>query len=161
MHKLELGPRLAYELERAAEQAGVSPDELATLLLNVAVALGPRGAALPFGAAVRQFLDERAADAGRVEAVLAELVERCFAAGPTGGLSEWREAYNPVPYETPSGGTHMVREQPIHAYGPPAPAAAPIVRASALGRYAHLRSGSHEFALAKEAEIAREGRVRR
>lgn len=50
----------------------------------------------------------------------------------------------------------MIREQPIHAYAPPAPA--PVVRHSAFGRYAHLRFGSREFAAAKEAEIAREDR---
>ena len=76
-----------------------------------------------------------------------------------GGLAAWREPYNPIPYETPSSGGLMVREQPIHAYAPSAPG--PIARASALGRYRHLPSGSQEFARAKEAEIAREDRVRR
>lgn len=156
MYKLEVPPRVAYELERLAEPAGVSPEELAILLLNVAVALGPRGALLPFGEAVRQFLGERSVAPGQAEAVLAELLERCLAGEPQGGLGSWREAYNPVPYGPANGGTLMVREQPIHAYAPPAPA--PIVRHSAFGRYAHLRSGSREFAAAKEAEIALEDR---
>ncbi|HET7460919.1 MAG TPA: hypothetical protein VFJ82_06715 [Longimicrobium sp.] len=159
MYRLELPPRVAYELELAAERAGVPPEAFAILLLNVAAALEPRSESSPFGAAVREFLRERSVGAEEARAVLAELVERCFAQQPEGGLGAWREAYNPVPYGPSTGGTHMVREQPIHAYVPPV--AAPVVRHSAFGRYAHLRSGSREFAAAKEAEIAREDRVRR
>lgn len=156
MYKLEVPPRVAYQLERLAEQAGVSPEDLAILLLNVGVALGPRGASLPFGAAVREFLQQRSVGVEQAGAVLAELVERCLAGQPQDGLGTWREAYNPIPYGPETGGTLMLREQPVHAYAPPAPA--PVVRHSAFGRYAHLRSGSREFAAAKEAEIAREDR---
>lgn len=170
MRYLDLPPQLAYGVEQAAEKAGVSPEELATVLLNVAVALyGPRPR-WPFAPAVRDDLEARGTP--EVAALFAELVARCLAAAPENrgpgtvepgtGLGAWYEAYNPVPYETPIGeGTLMAREMPIHAYGQPAPAPGHLARPSALGRYAHLRSGSEEFARAKEAEIAREDRVRR
>ncbi|HET7234100.1 MAG TPA: hypothetical protein VFJ16_29070 [Longimicrobium sp.] len=159
MRELDLPPRLAWELEQAAEQAGVAPPELATLLLKVVVALGPQGGASPFAAAVREFLQARGVGPEQLQEVLAELVGACLAPEPGGGLAAWREPYNPISYATSSSGVHMVREQPVHAYGAPAPG--PIARASALGRYRHLPSGSQEFARAKEAEIAREDRVRR
>ena len=170
MRYRDLPPKLAYEVEQAAEKAGVSPEELATVLLNVAVALYGQRPNWPFAAAVRDNLEARGT--AEVADLFAELVARCLAAAPAnrgagkvekaGGLGAWYEAYNPVPYQTRTGeGTLMVKETPMHAYGQPAPAPGPLARASALGRYAHLRSGSEEFARAKEAEIAREDRVRR
>ena len=170
MRYLDLPPRLAYEVEQAAEKAGVSPEELATVLLNVAVALYGQRPKWPFAATVRDDLEARSA--ARVPALFAELVRRCLDSAPAdrgagaaeagAGLGAWYEAYNPVPYETrPGEGTLMVKEQPMYSYGQPAPVPGPLARASALGRYAHLRSGSEEFARAKEAEITREDRVRR
>ncbi len=170
MHYLDLPPRVAYEVEQAAEKAGVSPEELAPVLLNVAVALYGQRANWPFVSAVREYLEARSPAAAHVPAEFVELVERCIRAAAeggkaketAGGLAGWYEAYNPVPYEIPTGeGTRMVKEQPMYAYGQPAPAPGPLARASALGRYAHLRSGSEEFARAKEAEITREDRARR
>jgi len=169
MRHMELPPRLAYDLENSAARIGASPEDLATVLLNLALALRGEAGSTALTEAVRGLLGERSVSPELLGPAFDELVARCLAAahgnegkaGEGGALGAWREGYTSRPYDTGTGGANMVKEQPIHAYGPPAPAAAPIVRASALGRYAHLRSGSEEFARAKEAEITLEGRVRR
>jgi hemoglobin-like flavoprotein len=160
MHRLDLPPRVASALEKAAEHAGVQPEQLAIVLLNLAMALRDPAAQSPFAQAVRQYLGERSISPEQVSAVVAELVGLCLQQ-EGGGLAAWNEGYLNLPYELATGaGVLMVKESPMYAYGAPAPSPAPLARASAMGRYAHLRSGSEEFARAKAAEIAREDRVR-
>jgi hypothetical protein len=161
MHYLDLPPRVAFELEEAAEAIGATPEQLSILLLNIGVALWGGRVLSPFTVAVRTFLGEQAVDPARAATVLQALVGRCLQTAEADSLlSEWREQYSPVRYHIPHGyGVMMIKEQPIHAYQPAAPS--PLARASARGRYAHLRHGSEEFARAKEAEIALEDRGRR
>lgn len=161
MHYLDLPPRIAFKLEEAAEAIGASPEELSILLLNLGVALWGGRVLSPFAVAVRNLLGKRGVDPEEAAAELQTLVGRCLQPPEEDSLlSEWREQYSPGRYNiSPGHGVLMVKEQPMHAYQPSAPS--PLARASARGRYAHLRYGSEEFARTKEAEIALEDRGRR
>jgi len=161
MHTLVLPPELAHQVEHAAETMDVEARDLALVLLNVAFALRQTTARTGFVHSVHAFLHDRSVEQRELGAVIRELVERCLSAPSEGDeLSGWRGVNNPVQYRIPTGaGVAMVKEQPMYAYEAPAPA--PLARASAMGRYAHLSAGSEAFARAKAAEIAREDRERR
>jgi hypothetical protein len=140
---LELPPPLEEELAHEAEKIGLPADALSRSLLWVASAIVYQTESNPLSGAVRELLTEHSVDPDEFGRMVGEFVQRLqpTADGGVDGmlidgdtLLVWEVKHTPV--ETSSNGSPVRAERP-----------------SAMGKYAHLKWSSDDYARRKQEEI--------
>ena len=111
---LEIARTLDEELNLEAAREGVSPSELATLLIYLAQALLSEREPTPFQKAVREFLSSRSLDPHRVASVWEELVRFCVENPAESDLAPERDTLSEQGFRNVGALLKRWRNQTVH-----------------------------------------------